>query len=69
MTTSEHRYAIGDVVKVAAGFGLGRLPDPRHTIVALLPSNGRQFQYKIRGASEAFDRTVEERQLSVAVGG
>lgn len=64
---SEHRFSIGDEVKVSAGFGLGRLPNTPFKVVALLPSNGRHFQYKIRGASEVFDRTVEECQVTAAV--
>jgi hypothetical protein len=58
-----HRFRVGDPVRVAAGFGYGRLPHGDFRIVALLPSNGVHFQYKIRAAAEAFDRTVQENQL------
>jgi hypothetical protein len=64
MHTGEHRFRIGQTVKIVEGFGYMRAPDTSFKIIALLPSNGAHFQYKIRNAGESFDRTIRENELT-----
>lgn len=65
MHTGEHRFRIGQTVKIVEGFGYMRGPNTNFKIIALLPSNGAHFQYKIRHAGESFDRTIRENELAV----
>ncbi len=59
-----HRYGIGETVTLSAGFGYAREAETVYSIVALLPSNGAQLQYRIRSEMEKFERVAAENELS-----
>lgn len=65
MKASVHRFRVGQTVKIVEGFGYARSPNMMFTIVALLPSNGAHYQYKIRNSGEVFDRTAQENELTI----
>lgn len=60
-----HRFKIGQQVHFAAVFG--GVGTGIYKIVRPLPvENDRQLRYRIKGASDAFERIAEEGQLSPA---
>ena len=58
-----HRYILGQAVRYTSGpfgrFGAGG----SFRIVKLLPSDGEEFQYRIKNTEEAFERVAKESQL------
>ncbi len=62
-----HRYRIGESVTLSAGFGYGPRRATGFQIVALLPSNGAQYQYRLRNAEESFERVAAENELALRV--
>ncbi|MEX0644006.1 MAG: hypothetical protein WD076_01755 [Parvularculaceae bacterium] len=59
-----HRFKIGQVVRLSPGFGYARNAQAAYKVVALLPSNGSHFQYRIRSMDENFDRVAAENELA-----
>ena len=57
------RFAIGDRVTLAAGYGYTRDPLSYFTITQTLPDNGRHFMYRIRNENEKFERVAPENVL------
>jgi hypothetical protein len=58
-----HRYALGQSVRYTAGpFSRGGATGA-FRIVKLLPSDGEEFQYRIKNTEEAFERVAKESQL------
>jgi hypothetical protein len=63
---SGHRFKIGQPVNYASGtFGVGS-GSGVYKITQLLPPEGDEFQYKIKGAAEPHERVAKERQLDRA---
>lgn len=60
---SEHRFKIGQTISLSAGFGYVRTSQTTYEIVALLPSNGSQYQYRIRNNDEMFQRVAAENEM------
>lgn len=59
-----HRFAVGRRVSLARGFGYMKSSPAGYEIVALLPPNRTHFQYRIRSASEAYERVAAENELT-----
>lgn len=60
-----HRFKIGQLVQFAPG-KLGFAASSRdYKIVRLLPEEGGQPQYRIKGVAEMFERIVKENELSL----
>jgi len=61
---ARHKFKVGQVVD----FAQPRLAMPtvrgQYEIVRLLPSDGSQFQYRIKARGELFERIAKESQLS-----
>jgi hypothetical protein len=58
-----HKYAVGQSVRYTAG-PFGRFgASGSFKIVKLLPSEGDEYQYRIKNAEEAFERVAKESQL------
>ena len=66
MSKSErgHKYKIGEQVSISAGFGYARKASGAYQVVALLPSNGAHFQYRLRSSEEQFERVAAENELA-----
>jgi hypothetical protein len=58
-----HKFRIGQTVSLASGFGYSQSARAVFKIVALLPSNGAHFQYRIRNSGELFERVAAENEL------
>ncbi len=65
MSPETHRYQLGQHVKLSRGFGYARPAEASFEIVALLPSNGRHFQYRIRLQNESAERIAAENELTL----
>ena len=61
---ARHKFKVGQVVD----FSQPRLALPTvrggYEIVRLLPSDGSEFQYRIKAAGESFERIAKESELS-----
>jgi hypothetical protein len=58
-----HRFSIGQSVYFTSG-PMGRAgASGSYKIVKLLPSDGDDYQYRIKSAGEAFERVAKESQL------
>jgi DNA-binding winged helix-turn-helix (wHTH) protein len=60
MSEREHRrFRVGDIVYVKAHTSLRG----QHRVVALLPHNGRCFEYRVKHPSESVERICPESHL------
>ena len=58
-----HKYTVGETVHYTAG-SLGRAgASGSFQIVRLLPSDGDDYQYRIKSAGEPYERVAKESQL------
>jgi hypothetical protein len=59
-----HKFSIGQSVYFTSGPMGGRSgANGSYKIVRLLPSDGSDYQYRIKSAGEAFERVAKESQL------
>jgi len=59
----EHKYHIGETVYFTSR-RLGHMAaNSSYQIVRLLPSDGADYQYRIKNHNEAFERVAKESQL------
>jgi hypothetical protein len=59
----EHKFQIGQVVFFTSR-PIGHMAvNGTYEIVKLLPSDGDDYQYRIKSADEAFERVAKESQL------
>jgi hypothetical protein len=59
----QHRFEIGQTVSFTSR-PLGQMAaNGTYRIVKLLPSDGDDYQYRIKSATEAFERVAKESQL------
>ena len=61
-----HRYRVGETVYYTSpSFGRAAASGS-YTVVKLLPSEGDDYQYRIKSSGEAFERVAKESQLDKA---
>ena len=59
----EHKFQIGQTVYFTSR-PIGHMaPNSTYEIVRLLPSDGADYQYRIKNHGEAFERVARESQL------
>ena len=62
----EHKYRVGETVYYTSpSFGRAAATGS-YTVVKLLPSEGDDYQYRIKSSGEAFERVAKESQLDRA---
>ena len=60
---NEHKFGLGQTVYFTSKL-LGHMSvDDTYQIVKLLPSDGQDYQYRIKSKGEAFERVAKESQL------
>jgi hypothetical protein len=59
----EHRFRIGESVYFTSRPIGHMVANSSYEIVRLLPSDGSDYQYRIKSAKEAFERVARESQL------
>ena len=63
---NNHKFQVGQTVYFSSG-PIGRpAAGGSYKVVKLLPSDGDDYQYRIKNAGEAFERVAKERQLDRA---
>ena len=61
-----HKYRVGEVVYYTSpSFGRAAATGS-YTVIKLLPSDGDDYQYRIKSSGEAFERVAKESQLDRA---
>ncbi len=61
-----HKYRVGETVYYTSpSFGRAAASGS-YTVVKLLPSDGDDYQYRIKSSGEAFERVAKESQLDRA---
>lgn len=66
-TLKAHRFSVGQTVYFTAR-SMGRAgASGSYKIVKLLPSDGEDYQYRIKSSDETFERVAKESQLDRAL--
>jgi hypothetical protein len=58
-----HRYGVGEIVYYTSPSFGRTAASGNYTVVKLLPSDGDDYQYRIKSNGEAFERVAKESQL------
>ncbi len=58
-----HKYHVGEVVYYTSPTFGRAAATGSYTVVKLLPSEGEDYQYRIKSSGEAFERVAKESQL------
>jgi len=58
-----HRYQVGEMVYYTSPSFGRTAASGNYTVVKLLPSEGDDYQYRIKSSGEAFERVAKESQL------
>ena len=61
-----HRYRVGETVYYTSPTFGRAAASGSYTVVKLLPSDGDDYQYRIKSSGEAFERVAKESQLDKA---
>jgi hypothetical protein len=61
--TEEHKFRIGQTVYFTSRPIGHMVANSTYEVVRLLPSDGADYQYRIKNANEAFERVARESQL------
>jgi len=59
----EHKYRVGETVYYTSPTFGRAAATGSYTVVKLLPSEGDDYQYRIKSSGEAFERVAKESQL------
>jgi len=60
-----HKFQIGETVYVRPAISRN-VPGGAYAVTKQLPHNGREFEYRIKSASEGHERVVRESELTKA---
>ena len=60
-----HKFRIGETVMVKPAFSRN-VPGGAYEVTKRLPHNGREFEYRVKSASEEHERVVRESELTRA---
>ncbi len=66
---SPRRFELGQTVRLKGGFGMPAYAANIYHITAMLPSNGRSSQYRIRCDDERYERITTEDNLAAVTAG
>jgi hypothetical protein len=60
-----HKFHVGESVTLATAISRN-VPGGAYAVTKQLPHNGREFEYRIKSASEEHERVVRESELTKA---
>ena len=60
---THHKYTIGQTVTLNPGRGEFNVPPGEYKVERLLPSENRDFQYRVKNMQDGHERIVRESQL------
>jgi hypothetical protein len=61
---SDHKFTVGQMVQFSPGALEDSTARGKYTIVRLMPSEARDFQYRVRSSIDGRERVVRESQLA-----
>ncbi len=61
----DYKYAIGERVLLVPSTATGHIRPGVYTVVCTLPLAGQGRQYRVKSASDRYERVVDEGQLDV----
>ena len=62
----KHKFAVGETVYFTASNVSRPAASGTYEVIRLLPTDGDDCQYRIKSATEAFERVARESQLAVS---
>jgi hypothetical protein len=62
----KHKYIVGETVYFTASNVARPAASGTYEVIKLLPTDGDDFQYRIKSSTEAFERVAKESQLDVS---
>ncbi|MCX7308464.1 MAG: hypothetical protein NTZ72_11185 [Afipia sp.] len=62
----KHRYGVGETVYFTASNVARPAASGTYEVLKLLPTDGDDYQYRIKSTTEAFERVAKESQLADA---
>ena len=65
-SVDNHRFAVGATVRLNRNGSFGNAVSGAFKIIAKLPEQDGELQYRIKSEHEPFQRTVKEYQLEMA---
>ena len=66
LPAQSHKYQVGETVYYTSPTFGRAAATGSYTVVKLLPSEGDDYQYRIKSSGEAFERVAKESQLDRA---
>lgn len=63
MTTQKHKFEIGETVEFSPGGSYPPTARGRYVVLRQLPSEGVDYQYRIKSVADGQERMVREGQL------
>jgi hypothetical protein len=61
----KHKYNVGETVYFTASNVARPAASGTYEVIRLLPTDGDDYQYRIKNSTEAFERVAKESQLNV----
>jgi hypothetical protein len=65
---ARHKFTVGQTVDFVPGARDGNVPRGRYKVQRLLPSDGREFQYRVKHSVDGHERVLAEGQLTATRG-
>ena len=62
----KHKYNVGETVYFTASNVARPAASGTYEVIRLLPTDGDDYQYRIKSSTEAFERVAKESQLNVS---
>lgn len=62
----KHKYSVGETVYFTASNVARPAASGTYEVIRLLPTDGDDYQYRIKSSTEAFERVAKESQLAVS---
>lgn len=62
----KHKYNVGETVYFTASNVARPAASGTYEVIRLLPTDGDDYQYRIKSSTEAFERVAKESQLNIS---
>jgi hypothetical protein len=62
----KHKYNVGETVYFTASNVARPAASGTYEVIRLLPTDGDDYQYRIKSSTEAFERVAKESQLDIS---
>ncbi len=62
----KHKFTVGETVYFTASNVARPAASGTYEVIRLLPTDGNDYQYRIKSSTEAFERVAKESQLDIS---